>query len=227
VDVERGGKDHRYLSKLVGRVQPLMMNHKRYRKIVIYFAKSGEFDARSFPGGHVVFHDGIFDVAESEAALVGVIAHELAHLDHGHQLRAQKRIQQFQSGFGSASFSPADMMQRMSSMGKDFHPFHPEDEAVADLDGVTWTYQLGYNPLEFQRLFARLTKRNARKPDAAAIDVLPTFLRTHPQNAERAEAIAEKLRELSAASPKTELVVGRENLQRRVPADLPPARFSK
>ena len=38
------------------------------------------------PGGTLIFFRGILDFAGSEAALVGVIGHELSHLDHGHQL---------------------------------------------------------------------------------------------------------------------------------------------
>lgn len=220
VKVERSGKSHQYLSELVGGLQPLMANAKRYTKIVVYLAKSGEFDARSFPGGYLVFHDGIFEVAESEAALVGIIAHELAHLDHGHQLRPIKRMQQMQRGFGNVGqFSSFEMMKRMSSMGKDFHPFHPEDEAVADRDGVRWTFRLGYDPSEFQRMFLRLNERNAGKPAAVAAASMPSFLRTHPLNSERAAAVSEQLRLLSAESPAKELVIGRENLKRRVPVE--------
>ncbi len=220
VSIERRGADYRYLLALVQRVKPLMVQHRRYRKVNVYLARSTRFDARSFPGGHLVFHDGIFDWVESEAALVGIIAHELSHLDRGHQLRSMKRIQQLQSTFGHpAAFSPQAMFRNMKSMGKDFHPFHPADEATADFDSVTWTYRLGYDVRETIHMFARLSAENRKNRSVPS--GVPSLLRTHPLNAERAAAIERKYRELFAERPRTELIVGQKNFQRRSPAKLP------
>ena len=64
------------------------MNHaRRYRQVQVYVADSSEVDAQSIPGGCLVFHRGLLDVAESEAARVGIIGHELSHLDRRHQLK--------------------------------------------------------------------------------------------------------------------------------------------
>jgi predicted Zn-dependent protease len=220
VSIERRGADHRYLETLVQRVQPLMKQNRRYRKISVYVARSGRFDARSFPGGHLVFHDGVFDWAESEAALVGIVAHELSHLDRGHQLRSLKQLQLLQSTFRRpASLSPETMFKNMKSMGKDFHPFHPADEALADLDSVAWTLRLGYDVRETIHLFARLTAENQR--NGSLPSAVPSFLRTQPLNAERAAAVQSKYQDLVAERPGVELIVGRENLQRRSAVKLP------
>jgi hypothetical protein len=217
IKVERRGDDFRYLTLLVKRVRPLMKQAKRYPKIAVYVAKSGQFDARSFPGGHLVFHDGIFDEVDTEAALVAIIGHELSHIDHGHQLRQLKQIQQMQNTFSNfGRFSPDKMMAQFQSMGKAFHPFHPEDEAQADSDGATWCYQLGYDPAAMARLFDRLSVKHDGKGANAG---MPGFLRTHPLNAQRAEIVTSTLADLQKETPRRDLRLGRENLRRREPLE--------
>ena len=82
----RRGKDVTYLRELVASIQPLLVNRQRYPTIQVLLADSPQIDARSFPGGSLVFCRGLLDSAGSEAALVGIIAHELVHLDRGHVL---------------------------------------------------------------------------------------------------------------------------------------------
>ena len=48
-------------------------------------------DAFSVPGGDLLFSQGLLETAGNEAALMGVVCHELAHLDRGHQLLELRR----------------------------------------------------------------------------------------------------------------------------------------
>jgi len=82
----RRGKDVDYLRRLVETIRPLLTRADRYREITIYLADSPRCDARSLPGGTLVFFQGLLNSAESEAALVGVVGHELSHLEHNHPL---------------------------------------------------------------------------------------------------------------------------------------------
>ena len=99
----------------------------------------------------------MIEFAESEAALVGVLGHELSHIDHGHQLRMARAMKLAQGGWNFESGNPQDMQQHILLMTKNFaRPFRPEDEATADRDGATWAFELGYEPREMARLFKRL-----------------------------------------------------------------------
>jgi predicted Zn-dependent protease len=213
------GRDVEYLRALVDVVQPQMVNADRYDDIRIVVARSPLTDARSFPGGTLVVFDGLLDFADSEAALVGVIGHELSHLDRGHQLvrvKGQKLAEETFANGGAgrrAAFSNLPLLMRLWS-----RPFRPEDEREADQDGARWAYQAGYDPREMAKLFLRLHERN--QGQGADIPVL-AFLRSHPYEGERHAAVMKLYEELQADEPRDDLYVGQENLQQRKarPAD--------
>jgi len=214
IRVVRRGEDVAYLQSLVAQLRPKMEHAARYKTIRVYVANSDETDARSFPGGTLIFYRGMLDFAENEAALVGVIGHELSHLDHGHQLYDAKRVKLMQRTFsGSNGFSPDQFFSSGAKLMRSFSkPFRPEDESQADDDGASWAYELGYDPREMAKLFLRMHERDrGAKPD------VPSFLRTHPYHLDRYKAITNRFDELQAEMPRDGLYIGSKNLVRRVP----------
>ena len=77
------GRDIEYLRQLVDKIRPMMSDGARYPSIQLYLAMSDRVDARSFPGGYLVFFQGLLKAADNEAALIGIVGHELSHLDRG------------------------------------------------------------------------------------------------------------------------------------------------
>ncbi len=211
------GKDVDYLQRLVATVQPSMKNSNRYLSIKVYVADSPEIDARCFPGGTLVFFRGLLDFAGSEAALVGVIGHELSHLDHSHPLNHLRRLKLAQQTFIGAS-QGFDLGRWMSDglvlMRVMARPFRPEEEAAADLDGATWAHGLGYDPRQMGELFLRLGQRDKNRPHR-----VPALFRTHPFHMDRYRAIGQTYRSLQAQQPNRKLYVGQSNLRRRVTRD--------
>jgi predicted Zn-dependent protease len=208
------GKDVEYLRGLVETIRPLMTNSKRYRQIDVYLALSSRCDARSFPGGTLVFFRGLLEAAESEAAVVGIVGHELAHLDRGHHLWRLRRIKLAERTFaqGGRAFSPERFFTVGSMMLKVWtRPFRPELEAEADRDGARWAYLAGYDPREMARLLLHLADR---RQDPAL--PLPDFLRSHPAPEGRHQAILELYDQLQQEQPKQKLYIGKENLRRRI-----------
>lgn len=212
------GREVEYLQALVNTVRPHMQNARRYDTIRVVLARSPETDARSFPGGTLVFFEGMLDFADNEAALVGVVGHELSHLDRGHQLIHIKRMQRAQQVFSgkAAARNPAEMFSAGQSLVRLWaRPFRPEDELQADLDAADWAYKAGYDPRELAKVLLRLHERNQQKLQPN--DFLPSFLRSHPYERERYEAVVKRYDELQQAQPRDDLYIGAENLQRRVP----------
>lgn len=208
------GREVDYLRELVAGLQPYMENGKRYNSISVHLAEASYIEAKSFPGGTIVVFRGMLDAAGSEAALVGVLGHELSHLDHGHQLISLRRSRLMQEAVrpGPQGFSPRQfhsmglMLMRVSS-----RPFRPQDEAAADRDGVDWAYRAGYDPRELARVFRKFSEQEQQH----ALP-LPTFFRTHPYPEERSKAIQTRYEELQRTEPKETVYVGRENLRRRI-----------
>ena len=210
----RRGKDVEYLKRLVATIRPFMKHAKRYDRLTIYVVDSPAVNARTFPGGTMFFFRGLLSFADNEAALIGIVGHELSHLDHGHILFPLRRARAFERTLeeGAAAFDPRTFFQQgttmMRLMGR---PFRPEDEAEADRDGAAWAYRAGYDPREMAALFFRLQKRDndPKLPFAS-------FFRTHPYSDDRYEAIMKQYDELEASDPRDPLYRGRKNLAQRV-----------
>lgn len=218
------GADAEYLRQLVNLIRPQMKNAARYKQIKVHVADSKRTDARSFPGGTLIFFRGILDFAESEAALVGVVGHELSHLDHGHQLNTIRRIKLAQRQFaGGNAGNFEQFMKGGLGLARGFaKPFRPEEEAEADRDGVTWMLKAGYDPRELAALFLRLHNRAQQNPDRGPnLAALPgfDFFRTHPAPVDRHDSVL-KLFQQSRRDPQIPLYVGRSNLAQRVPRDV-------
>ena len=215
VRVVSRGKEVEYLRSLLETVRPQMKRADRYRSLSVLYADSPDTDARCFPGGTVLVFRGLLETVESEAALVGVLGHELSHIDHGHQLRWLRTFKLAQTSFtpGGGPVKMQDMMANTMMMTQMFaRPFRPEDEAQADLDATNWMYRAGYDPQELAKLFLRFEELAKQRGQVS----LP-FFRTHPYNRDRYEAVLKRFRELTEAEPRADLYVGVRNLWERVP----------
>ncbi len=212
VDVEDRGKDVEYLRSLVTVLRPRMRQARRYRKINVLLADSDVADARSFPGGTIIFSRGMLEFSESEAAVVGVLGHELSHIDRGHLLNGLRRQKLAQQTFSSGRVSPREFMSTAKLWTAQFtQPFHPEQETEADEDAIRWMVAAGYDPLEMAKFFQRMHDRDPRQGR-----FLPRFLQTHPFPLERFNAV-NHLADALTAKTGGNLYVGRENLKRRLP----------
>jgi predicted Zn-dependent protease len=207
------GKDVAYVRDLIETIRPLMSNPQRYPSIKVYLAKSSECEARVFPGGSLVLFEGMLETAQSEAALVGILGHELSHLDRGHLLADLRRVrlaeQTFSGRPGPQSpeqfFDVGTLLMRLWT-----RPFRPEHEAEADRDGARWAYLAGYDPRELAAMFLRARDR-ANRPRLA----LPWFLQSHPPPEERHQAVMAVYHQLQEQNPNAALYLGRENLRTR------------
>jgi predicted Zn-dependent protease len=210
----RKGKDVDYLTELVDTIKPFLKNAGRYKKITIYVVESPSVDARSFPGGTLFFSKGLLKFAETEAALIGIVGHELSHLDRGHLVFPLKRgkVLERTAAEGATGFDPQQFFAAGTTMMRVMgRPFRPEDEAAADRDGATWAYRAGYDPRELASLFDNLHRRNSEPK-------LPfgSFFRTHPYSDERCEAILKQHDELQKSTPRETLYRGKKNLAQRI-----------
>lgn len=215
ITVVSRGKDVAYLHALVETVRPMMVNAARYPAIRIYLARSPECEARSFPGGTLIFFQGLLETAQSEAALIAVVGHELSHLDRGHQLQRLRRMKLAQRTFSgkAGGATPEEFFRAGTAVVQIWtRPFRPEAEAEADRDGATWAYRAGYDPRELAALLLRMRRR-----DAAAGAPMPWFLKSHPDPLSRHREVTAVYERLQQENPRESLYVGRENLRRRIP----------
>jgi predicted Zn-dependent protease len=207
------GRDVTYLRKLVARLRPAMQNNRRYSSIRVYLARSSITDARAFPGGQIIVYRGLLEFVENEAGLVGILGHELSHIDRQHQLEQIRNSRLAEDKIKDDVINLNKFLNVGQLMMKSFMtPFGSELEKEADLDGARWSFQLGYDPLEMAQVFRRLHERDKNRQVP-----LPSFLRSHPFHIDRFKAIQDERNRLVKANPQQKLVIGRTNLKQRKP----------
>jgi predicted Zn-dependent protease len=152
---------------------------------------SNEINAFATSGGHILVTRGLINAAKSEDALAGVIAHEVAHIQLQHSIKAIKtsRITQAllitgTSAAGAATGmnvnqltdvfneSVGEIVQTMVNNG-----YSQSQEYAADNTALSLMASAGYNP---QGLIEMLKELNAIQSKTAG-----GFNKTHPSPAQR------------------------------------------
>jgi predicted Zn-dependent protease len=206
VTMTQQGEDVAYLRQLLKTLVPLMQNANRYKQFDVRCIESEETDAYSIPGGHLLVTRGLLESAVSEAAVVGVLAHELSHLDRGHQLIPLKQ--------SKVANDPLDFQDRMMWIGLMVRPNRPEHESEADSDATRWMMKAGYDPRELARLLTVWNEN--RKRIAPWLPFVPGFVKSHPDAGRRAQDVLQVATKNLANFPDA-TYIGVENLRKRTP----------
>lgn len=141
-------------------------------------------NALALPGGEVVILSGLLDKAESGDEVIGVLAHEIAHVARRDPL--QVSIKQTGAAlmvslivgdvFGGAALG--GLAANLIETG-----YSRDAEAAADFLAVTALNQLGLTALPLANFVARIEK------ETPLAGVVPSFLNTHPSGENRARDI--------------------------------------
>jgi alpha-glucan phosphorylase-like protein len=156
---------------------------------------SDEINAFALPGGYFYVNTGILEKAENESELVGVMAHELAHVSARHGAKLMKRAtiagiiyeaaqiaaMIFTGGVVSIGmyyalqygFFGLGMLLSLTLLG-----VSREYEAEADQLGAQYAWKAGYDPKGFITFFDKMASEKGYAKAAS-------FFRTHPPFAER------------------------------------------
>ncbi len=218
IRLTKRGPEVAYLQKLVDQLYPLMKRASEYKELRVSIVESPDVMALAYPGRTILVYRGLLDFVPSEAALVGVLGHEISHIDRGHQLFHLKRVEMVRQTLSPQVFSWQALVASPSFLLKSMaRPFRPEEERLADLDGAAWAFELGYDPRElakvFQKMHEREVRQNPQNPQLAEF-ALP-FLRTHPASEVRLREISRLSEELIIAAPQRPLYCGVRNLSQR------------
>ena len=130
---------------------------------------SDEVNAFALPGGFFYVNTGLLLVADEEAELAGVMAHEVAHVAARHAMRQMTRgtLANIASiplifvggGIGYAARSAAGIGVPMS-----FMKFSRGFEEEADYLGLQYMYKAGYDPQSFLTFFEKIQAKEKKKP---------------------------------------------------------------
>lgn len=147
-------------------------------------------NAFCIPGGYIYVYTGIIKYLDSEDALAGVMAHEIAHADLRHG--TSQMLQNLGIGFVLQSILGIDNSSLLN-LGINLIglSFSRADESDADMNSVVYLYPTVYDARGAKIFFEKIQKDD-KNPS------IPEFISTHPNPENRVGKIVMKWKELGS-----------------------------
>ncbi|HSE91988.1 MAG TPA: M48 family metalloprotease [Methylomirabilota bacterium] len=202
------------LTRYVALVGNTVAAHSERPDVKYYFGvlDAPEVNAFAAPGGYVFITVGALRLMKDEAALAGVLGHEVAHVARRHHqeaIKAERRKQIAMIGVREGlAYTPAAAFGGVISMAADkvadqviLKGFSRAEEGDADQAGFRYAAAAGYDPAGLGDFLAALVAGGEKEATATR------FFSTHPGTPERLQ----EQRKLIAARSSAD---GRRNPER-------------
>lgn len=154
-------------------------------------------NAMALPGGYVYVTRGLVALAENEAELAGVLAHEIGHVTarHSSQRMSRQVVGDLVAGvLGSVIGIPGIAEVAQLGAGAYLQGYSRDQESEADSIGIRYLAAAGYDPRAMASFLDKLLAQArldaviaGRSPDT--VDQFD-FMASHPRTAERVQAAA-------------------------------------
>lgn len=178
---------------------------------------SDDVNAFALPGGYVYVTRGLLALANSEAELAGVLAHETGHVVAHHSAERYSRSIAVGLGsvilgaLGTAAGLPAEAGDMIAAGSQAYlQSYSREQELEADMLGIRYLARAGYDPqamaafLKDLEAYARFQSAQAGR---GAAGEEPDIMASHPRTADRVG----QARRLAGANAVAEPRIGRED----------------
>lgn len=171
-------------------------------------------NAFAVPGGYIYITRGLLALAENEAEMAGVLAHEIGHITARHSAQRYSKAQATNLGLtligilGSASGVSAPGVNNLLSVVAQvaLQSYSREQEMEADMLGVRYLTRAGYSP---EAMISFLQKMQAHTKLEATLSGNPelanrssNIMSTHPRTADRIVKAIELAKAVPQASPR-------------------------
>ncbi|HSS18984.1 MAG TPA: M48 family metallopeptidase [Pyrinomonadaceae bacterium] len=172
-EVDRQAKfvDDPVITEYINRVgQNIVLHSDTKIPFTIKVIDSDEVNAFALPGGFFYVNKGLILVADNEAEVAGVMAHEIAHVAARHAVENQTKASLLEYlAMGTSIFLggiPGMVFQNTAGLGMlgIFMKFSRSAEEEADKLGVQYMYAAGYDPSAMATMFEKLESKNKKKP---------------------------------------------------------------
>ncbi len=196
-------------SRLENLLKPLIeRNGINQPPIKIYISREPELNAFALPGGILIFNKGMLMAAGSAEEILGVAAHELAHVTEKHVVKSMIQslsLAAIVSFFlGDVSELGVYILQQSQMLLQ--NGFTRTQEAEADQIGFDYLVTAGIHPQGMGQFFQRLEKQRTEGADTTAegqsLRQMSLFLSTHPLTSERIRMVEERLAGLTSQQKK-------------------------
>ena len=167
-------------------------------------------NAFAMPGGYIYVSRGLLALAENEAELAGVLAHELGHvnaLHHGRRQGQELLASVLVTGIGVAVGPGGQELAQLGGVAASgvLRSYSREHELEADSLGLRYMSRAGYDPAAMVEFLSKMrddsrleAKRLGKSPDE--VDAF-NYLATHPAPRERVERASAQASGQRVANP--------------------------
>lgn len=157
-----------------------LIGHDKAKEVKVYVVDHKMVNAFATPGQDVVLMRGLIDKADSAEEVVGVLAHELGHVDHRHPLQSAMRGAGLTFLLTALSGgSAADLAALMAETS-----YSRDHEREADRYALEALKREGISTKGLASFFEKLDEENH------TLETVLQLVSTHPMSEERAEMIS-------------------------------------
>ena len=164
-------------------------------------------NAFALPGGYVFVTRGLLALADNEAELAGVLAHEIGHVTAHHAAERYSQSIFAQLGLGIlGAVTGSDMVSQIGGTVAQLalRSYSRDQESEADMLGVATMSRVGFDNHAMATFLAKLQANDQLQADIAgdpgAADGF-NLLSTHPRTADRVEAAIKQAGGIAVSQP--------------------------
>jgi predicted Zn-dependent protease len=186
---------------------------------------SDVINAFALPGGYVYLTRGLLALADNEAELAGVMAHEIGHVTARHSAQRYSRGVLAQGGLAIGTIlaavlgggAAADLVQQAGGVGAEAYlaGYSRDQEFQADELGVHYLARAGYDPTAMSTFLDKLERNDQlmrRLAGRDGPDPGSSWFATHPRTPDRVLRAAEQASAANAGEGRT----GRDDYLARI-----------
>jgi Zn-dependent protease with chaperone function len=196
-------EDSNRVAKLTALVAPLLRVVPDGNEFKFHIAEDDEPNAFALPGGHIVVNTGLLAIADNDE-LVGVIAHESAHITRKHHARKIISSAGPVIIFGTFLHSRSGLMNLVGQGSELMLTQGFSQEYETEADEVGWGYLLKAN-IDPRGMIGMFRKFKAGQEKDKAADVLPQAFQSHPALDKRIARLESKWKKMPRQSGFLEL----------------------
>lgn len=182
----------RQLEALLAKIKPGLP--PPYQDITVYIQKNDNINAFALPGGHIVFNSELLEKARTPEEILGVAAHEMAHVTERHGLKGILRSLGLYMALtllvGDFSGLIAVLAENSSLLLQ--QSYSRDTEAAADRLAFDLLWTQGIDPRGIAGFFEMIKKEEDRRlRNHENLKKVLGYLSTHPDTDERIRNIQE------------------------------------
>ena len=149
----------------------------------VHIIKKDEINAFAMPDNHLVVYTGLIEASKNEQALLGVLGHEIAHIEGNHVMKKLSKEIGFSVLLSMTGANSSVIKEVISTLSSSAYDRNLEQEA--DLKSVEYMMNANIDPRPFADFMYELSIDNE-------LHKYTYWISTHPESEARAKYILNK-----------------------------------